>query len=95
MSVNIETYEVRLRQLLAELYLKQKQGIATGSKEKIEGFIEAGLAAEIIDRSRIEEIINQSYREVFGIEFSQRELAQTQTFLDIQKFIENIQGEKV
>lgn len=82
-------YQARLNTLLLELYetmLTSKQRI---NSPKIEGFIEAGLCADVVSREEVEQIIDAAHLKVFGVRFTSklRPTESNSEVLDIPTYI--------
>ncbi|BBP43529.1 hypothetical protein [Thiosulfativibrio zosterae] len=66
-------YQERLTQLLIENYTLIKDGgMRKKSDPKIEGFMEAGLVLNVVNKTDLQAIINNAHKQVFGIPFSER-----------------------
>ena len=88
--MNIERYKNRLTMLLEQLYQGEKQGYRKLKKDKIEGYIEAGLASEIIATDEVKSLIDTAHIKIHGIPFDERQSNKLEPeFLDIPTYIRN------
>lgn len=84
--VNAERYKHRLRELLLDLYRKKAAQQESLERFKIEGFMEAGLLAQVVNNQEIERIIDKAHTEVFGVSYNSRNLSE-RDWLSIPAYI--------
>jgi hypothetical protein len=72
--MNKQAYMLHLRQLLESQYndMKNNPSKSLSKNERIEGYMEAGLIASLVNRNELKQVINNSHKAVFGVTFDER-----------------------
>ncbi|WP_319380073.1 hypothetical protein [Thiomicrorhabdus sp.] len=86
-----KNYLAHLRKLLEKQYVEVQQSSSRSlsKNERIEGYMEAGLASSLVTSKELKHIINEAHFSVFGVNFDDRCDAsmQTESLLDIPTWI--------
>lgn len=72
--MNKQAYLIHLKQMLVSQYseVHQNPNIPPVKNQRIEGYMEAGLIANLVDHGELKEVINDAHAQVFGVTFDSR-----------------------